>query len=499
MRNWIDTQKKTYLDVNDDNLTTVNPLKLNKIQRFAYNLIEKFKKEEKQLLLIINGTAGTGKSFLISSISGLLYKIHKRCAPTAKAAFLIKGSTIHSTFFIPVNKKEKDDFPDLSGEQLQTLQNTFKDCHYLIIDEYSMLSQMLCAQIDKRLRQATGKRNSYFGGISIILVGDPGQLLPVGGSPLYQFPTKNALSLHGLNCYKQFENAICLEVSQRQTNETNDPDQAYFIELLKRMRDGMTDDKQTIVDWKFILKNKVTPDKLKEFINAIRLFSDNASCYEYNSQKLKELKQPITKIIAKNSSTRARSISEDNFNSLKNFFFLCLNSRITITNNIWIKYGLVNGANGTVRDILYDAGDSLPYAILIEFDHYSGPKFFEKNDPRHNWIPINPVNIYNPIFSCSRKQYPIRLAYALTIHKSQGQTLDKVVIDLGKNERSLGLAFVALSRVKKFNDFLIQPFTLDRLTKIKNSTSLAPRIKEEKRILTLVEKTINKFTELMPQ
>ncbi len=111
--------------------------------------------------------------------------------------------------------------------------------------------------------------------------------------------------------------------------------------------------------------------------------------------------------------------------------------------------------------------------------------------------PINPLNIFNPIFSCNRKQHPIRLAYALTIHKSQGQTLVKVVIDLGKNERSLGLAFVALSRVKKFNDFLIQPFTLDRLTKIKNSTSLAPRVKEEKRKHTVVEKTINKYSNLL--
>ncbi len=260
----------------------------------------------------------------------------------------------------------------------------------------------------------------------------------------------------------------------------------------------MIDDAQTLEDWKFILKNKVRHEKLNEFKNAIRLFSDNASCHEYNTQKLKELKQPITKIVAKNSSARARSISEDNFSSLKNFYFLCINSRITLTSNMWIKHGLVNGANGTIRDILFDAGDTLPYCILIEFDNYSGPKFFDKNDPRQNWIPINPISIYNPVFSCSRKQYAIRLAYALTKHKSQGQTLDKVVIDLGKNERSLGLAFVALSRVKNFKDFLIEPFTLDRLTKIKNSTSLVPRKKEEKRINTLVEKTTNKFTNLMP-
>ena len=69
---------------------------------------------------------------------------------------------------------------------------------------------------------------------------------------------------------------------------------------------------------------------------------------------------------------------------------------------------------------------------------------------------INSVSVFNQTLTASRTQYPIRLAYALTIHKSQGQTLDKVVIGLGKSERSLGLAFVALSRVKNYKDFLVE-------------------------------------------
>ena len=187
-----------------------------------------------------------------------------------------------------------------------------------------MVSQVLLAQIDKRLRQATGKNNTYFGGISIILVGDPGQLLPVGGSPLYNFPTKNCMSLHGLNSYKQFEAAICLQVTQRQRNDDRDPEQEYFIALLKRLRDGMLDDKQTIEDWKFLLKYKVQPSRLAEFQNVVRLFSDNASCHQYNSQKIIDLKMPITKITAKNSASRAKQANDDAFSSLKIFFFFVL-------------------------------------------------------------------------------------------------------------------------------------------------------------------------------
>ncbi|CAF0897468.1 unnamed protein product, partial [Brachionus calyciflorus] len=70
---------------------------------------------------------------------------------------------------------------------------------------------------------------------------------------------------------------------------------------------------------------------------------------------------------------------------------------------------------------------------------------------RLNWIPINPINVYNHVTNFVRTQFPLRLAYALTIHKSQGQTIDKAAIDLGKKETSLGLTFVALSMLKNFN------------------------------------------------
>ena len=77
--------------------------------------------------------------------------------------------------------------------------------------------------------------------MSMILVGDPGQLLPVGGSPLYNFPPKNSISAHGLMCYQQFVHAIKLDQVERQKNSDNDPKQAYFLDLLMRAREGMTD------------------------------------------------------------------------------------------------------------------------------------------------------------------------------------------------------------------------------------------------------------------
>jgi ATP-dependent DNA helicase PIF1 len=379
---------------------------------------------------------------------------------------------------------------ELSGEKLNQLQLQFRGITHVIIDEYSMVSQGLFAQMDSRLRQATGKKGEFFGGLSIILVGDPAQLLPVAGSPLYASSPKSQSALQGLTGYMQFTKAVCLQVSQRQRNDDEDPNQARFIEILKRLRNGMVDDNQTLEDWQFLLNNIPTPQKLIHFKNAIRLFSDNASCHAYNAQMLNSLNKPITRITTNNTRSVARKASDEAFSGLKPFLYLAIDSRITLTNNIWTKYGLVNGANGIIRDIIYDDTLKQPHTILVEFGNYSGPYFFKDDDTRHKWIPINPISIYNQNLVATRTQYPIRLAYALTIHKSQGQTLDKVVIDLGKNERSLGLAFVALSRVKNYKDFIVQPFPLDRLTKIKNSTSLKPRVSEEHRMKKIIDDTL---------
>ena len=94
----------------------------------------------------------------------------------------------------------------------------------------------------------------------------------------------------------------------------------------------------------------------------------------------------------------------------------------------------------------------------------------------------------------SRTQFPIRLAYALTIHKAQGQTLKRIIV--GKKEATLGLTFVALSRVKNVNDFLIHPFPLDRLTRIKNSSLLEGRVKEENRLNNIVKNTLSEYHSL---
>ena len=115
--------------------------------------------------------------------------------------------------------------------------------------------------------------------------------------------------------------------------------------------------------------------------------------------------------------------------------------------NLWVEKGLVNGSLGTVADIVYEIGKrppSLPALVLVKFDNFQGP--FLKDD----LFPVftTTVTWKDKDTECKRRQFPISVAYALTIHTAQGLTLDKAEIDIGKKENLPGLSYVALSRVR---------------------------------------------------
>jgi hypothetical protein len=129
----------------------------------------------------------------------------------------------------------------------------------------------------------------------------------------------------------------------------------------------------------------------------------------------------------------------------------------------------VNATTGIVEDIIWPAGSSrseLPIAVLVSCKTYKGPTLW-RTEPRPDFptgIPIVPVTPLKTTFelngkTLSRTQLPLRLAWAVTVHKSQGLTLDKIKLGLGKKEFSTGLTFVALSRVRTPDGIMI----VDRL------------------------------------
>lgn len=146
------------------------------------------------MLLIINGIAGTGKSYLINSLRAELLDKCVITGTTEKASYMIRGTTIYSLLKLPITPHSQK---ELSGKALLDLQDKLSNMNYTFIDECSMLGQTTLGWIDRRCRQSSGVKEKLSGGKSIILIGDPGQLPPVGAKPLYHEKPSNIIGEQG--------------------------------------------------------------------------------------------------------------------------------------------------------------------------------------------------------------------------------------------------------------------------------------------------------------
>ncbi|MFO0089655.1 MAG: ATP-dependent RecD-like DNA helicase, partial [bacterium] len=463
---------------------------LNERQRKWYDLVIDRYKSSTPLRLIVTGTAGTGKSHTISAISHAIPPENLiRSAFTAQAAFQIRGSTLHKTFHLPVESGGRQ-FDLLNGEAAANLEKEFSKVKVVIIDEFSMLSQPILGKIDKRLKQAKGN-SEPFGGVSVILVGDPAQLPPVGGTPLHGSIEKD---FGGKAAYQSFKHVIKLEEIKRQAVKEGDFEQQRFVDILSELREGRC----SLEDWQFLQKRnpESIPDFEVRYADAVRLFSTNEKVDEYNTRKLNQLKKPITLIKAKNSTKTARSLASDKFRGLKNDLYLAVGAKVTLVTNLWSSCGLTNGGKGTIVDIVYPTGSQpnidQPSFIVVHFPEFTGPQFFpvDQDHEYRNCIPVAPVTIFTDDYRHSRTQFPLRLAYAMTIHKAQGKTLEQVVVDLGATEMTQGLTFVALSRVTHINSLCIIDHSYERLKRLANSETLRPRKEEEARLNALAVNTL---------
>ena len=357
--------------------TSATPDNLQGRQLDVYTTVKQHFESNSQepLHIIINGTAGTGKSYVINCLRLLLGDSVRVAAPTGVASFIIEGRTLHSLLHLPV----RGDFKEMEGSNLQKMQDELSATKYVIIDEMSMVGRKTFGMIDRRLRQAIpGKSQVVFGGCSILLFGDFGQLPPVMDLPIYTTVTRSDLSDQGYRAYSQFETAFTLTQVIRQSGQ--DPDQTRFRDILMRLRNGDT----TMEDWNHLMEQ--TPTRVQDqspYVNALRLFPTVEAVVDHNVAMLRECGHPIATIKAVHTRANAAKAPPDDAGGLEPVVMLARSARVMLTSNLWVEVGLVNGAMGTLEAIYYKETTPahLPVAVMVRFDHYIGPTMHDGTVP----------------------------------------------------------------------------------------------------------------------
>ena len=208
-------------NLNVDELPLLARDTLNKEQRIVYDTVMGHfqRKIQQQLCLHVDGGGGTGKSYLIKVLSSHLQQSVPpgtpspiwRAAPTGVASNQISGTTLHSLLHLPVDTQ----FSPLSPTNIGGLQRKLQGVQYLVIDEKSMLGLRQLGWIDHRLRQIFPHRqDDFFGGMSLIMVGDFFQLPPVAQKPLYyDKQVQDLMDISGRRAYQQFSQTVFLSTS----------------------------------------------------------------------------------------------------------------------------------------------------------------------------------------------------------------------------------------------------------------------------------------------
>ena len=401
---------------------------------------------------------------------------------------MIDGATVHCAVNAPVKSK---DMKDLTGPGLGKLQERMRAVTHIIIDEFSMINGSFLHWIDQRCRQ--GKHcNDPFGGLS----GDPAQLAPVGGTPLWADVDGNVSDLLGKSLYGMFRTVFFLTRNYRQ-NSASAHDLAIF---LCNYRAGELSE----ANWAWFdsrSREQVADAEFDDaFSTGIHLYPTNDQVKDRNIKKLQEIsaqsRTPVAVFAAKNSCRKAANASNKLAGGLDKFVSLCVGAAVMITQNLWTEQGIVNGASGRVVDFLEEGEDCS--AVVIDIPKYRGPPLCGSDPERRTWVPIPRKEATwitgKQAMTCKRQQFPIALAFAITIHKSQGSSFwEPIVLDIGSSDRSCGSTYVAMSRCTASRQIFHSGYARDRIKKNFDSPAFKCRLQEEKRLMRLHNERVQRM------
>ncbi len=401
---------------------------LNLVQRKLFDTIE-----HTHTNIFIHGQAGTGKSTFIKYLKKHSKKRIRLVAPTAIAALNIEGSTIHSMFTLPLS-----DFiilKDILVTRRRKLKSILKKTDILIIDEVSMLRPDILDAIEALCCQARGNL-SLFGGLQIILIGDMCQLPPIikhdvchifkqeyGTNEPYFFDAKS----YQKGAFQKFE----LTDVYRQTDTT-------LLNYLQNLRNN--EHIYETLDY-FNSKETYPEDFLKTAITITpyRSVADNI-----NKNRLNQLTTTEKSYEAKFTGTFEKIIDTPSPKNLT----LKEGALVVFNKNNYPDY--INGTSGIVEKLAdrYIIVRCLNDNKFITVYREEWKSFaYDINEETGDIVEKETGNFI---------QYPLQLGYALTIHKSQGKTLDRVIVDINRGAFAHGQLYVALSRTRAKKDMLIK-------------------------------------------
>ncbi|MBC7363655.1 MAG: AAA family ATPase [Candidatus Aminicenantes bacterium] len=387
--------------------------------------------------VFITGRAGTGKSTLLDYFRYNTKKNVVVLAPTGVAALNVQGQTIHSFFQfrpdITVDKVKK--LPVFKRELLQNLDT-------MIVDEISMVRADLLDCVDLALRLNRDFPELPFGGLQMVMIGDLYQLPPVvtgNEKPVFthHYDSPYFFSARAFQAEKFQPEFIELEKVFRQK-------EADFLELLNAIRNRSITEEQLAR-----LNSRCQPDfEPEEDDFYITLTSTNEAADRINQQRLERLPgQPhYYHGEIEGEFERASLPTSENLVLKEGAQVMLLN------NDVYDRW--VNGSIGRVEDIISvpEKPDVIMVRLqdnnLVDVVPHRWEIFHFEFDRKKKKITSRVVGTFT--------QYPLRLAWAVTIHKSQGKTFDRVIVDIGSGTFAPGQVYVALSRCTSFAGLVLK-------------------------------------------
>ena len=426
--------------------------------------------------LVVIGGAGSGKSTVIECLTQWAHRTLAKAgddpsspyvlkaATTGAASTLIEGSTVHSSLGFDFSSKHSS----LNDKKRELKREQLKNLKVLIIDEFSMMKADILYRIHLRLREVT-QIDQDFGGVNVCLFGDPAQLKPVLGSYIFAAPNcpdyKLAYGDGSDSLWRSFK-VINLEENHRQGKDKD------YADMLNRIRMG----KHTKEDID-ILKSRVRPNGHPDLKDALFISAKVKPVASFNEKAINKLPGKLyvsraTHIQAMSKSYKPKvdkitgRIGDTHYVdelNLKN------GARVMLIFNVDVSDLLCNGATGAVLGVEQSEKGSIK-AVIVKFDNPPAGQEARRRNPMMTlkYPGGTVIKKKEQDYSLARNQglvsstakliqFPIVLAWAVTVHKFQGQTVkqpQKVVIDL-RSVFEPAQAYVMASRIQELEQLYI--------------------------------------------